>query len=284
MEPETAVTLLDYTEPTTDTGGGRYGQYVGFSAPDHDPFADYPPGSVFHDGAAGVYPASIVAGVTPTLAHNLDVRRSRVWGCWGTGVQVGWIGDASHQAECSDHNPDVKGVVHAIDVMVTGDRAAAVVRECLLHSGDLQYVIHNRVIWSASTSWQPRAYTGSNPHTDHVHVSGKHGTSNGNSSTCTGYDLAAQASNPAFNPCAAPPPLGHAPGSRQLDLETPHLTGADVVFVQKFIGPAKAGAADGDFGPNTRDGVLWYQRMRGITADGVVGPNTWAQMGVRWTG
>ena len=28
----------------------------------------------------------------------------------------GWIGDAAHQARVSDHNPDRRGIVHAIDV------------------------------------------------------------------------------------------------------------------------------------------------------------------------
>src|SRR4029078_1414527 len=33
-----------------------------------------------------------------------------------------------------------------------------------------------RTIWSASYGWRPRRYTGSNPHTDHVHISGQHTT------------------------------------------------------------------------------------------------------------
>ena len=76
------------------------------------------------------------------------------------------------------------------------------------------------------------------------------------------------------------PPASHTKGTRTLELASPHMTGADVTFVQKFIGPARAGAADGDFGPSTRAGVIWYQGIRGLTKDGVVGPLTWRNMGI----
>ncbi len=35
------------------------------------------------------------------------------------------------------------------------------------------------------------------------------------------------------------------------------------------------GAIDGNFGAKTNDGVLNVQRFMGLTADGVVGPQTW---------
>ena len=34
-------------------------------------------------------------------------------------------------------------------------------------------------------------------------------------------------------------------------------------------------AVDGDFGPNTDEKVKTYQGIRGLTKDGIVGPNTW---------
>jgi len=67
-------------------------------------------------------------------------------------------------------------------------------------------------------------------------------------------------------------------------LVDPHMSGDDVVFIQRWIGPDHCGKADGDFGPNTAAGVRWYQRMRGIQVDGEVGPQTWGQMGVKYTG
>jgi len=54
--------------------------------------------------------------------------------------------------------------------------------------------------------------------------------------------------------------------------------GDDVRFVQNWIGSTAAGAPDGYFGPKTQDGVRWYQHMRGLPVDGIVGRQTWSQM------
>ena len=75
----------------------------------------------------------------------------------------------------------------------------------------------------------------------------------------------------------------HAPGSRELSLTDPPMTGADVRYVQRFIGTTRTGGVDGVYGPHTRAGVLWYQAMRGIGVDGRVGRETWRNMGVRAT-
>lgn len=127
-----------------------------------------------------------------TLAPNLDRARHSIWARW-PGAVVGWIGDTAHMADCSDHNEDGCGLVHAIDVMFNAGtpEANAVVR-AMVGRPDMEYVIHNRTIWSRNTSWQPHAYTGPDPHTNHVHGSGKHGASCVNSHTCNGYDKNAE--------------------------------------------------------------------------------------------
>jgi len=90
----------------------------------------------------------------------------------------GWIGNASHAARQSDHNPDygAGGVVRAIDVDKDGisvpDLLGAVVRD-----SRVAYVIWNRRIASATDDgipWDWEPYDGTNAHEHHVHVSIRH--------------------------------------------------------------------------------------------------------------
>ncbi|MEU8263239.1 peptidoglycan-binding protein [Micromonospora sp. NPDC048999] len=86
----------------------------------------------------------------------------------------------------------------------------------------------------------------------------------------------------ALRRATAPPPAtaGNPPGSRTVRHGS---TGDDVAFVKRFIGTRRCGPPGTDFDEVTEAGVRWYQRMRGLTGDGIVGRLTWAQMGVRVT-
>jgi len=88
----------------------------------------------------------------------------------------GTIGDASHQARNSDHNPNADGVVTALDI--TNDPAhgvdAPALGEMLRLSEDerIKYVISNARIFSSKISpWKWRPYSGPNAHTEHIHIS-----------------------------------------------------------------------------------------------------------------
>lgn len=88
----------------------------------------------------------------------------------------GTIGDDAHQSSASDHNPNGANVVCAADFTHDPGSGAdmhrisrAIVKRL---PRAIKYVIWNRQIWSrsrASEGWRP--YTGSNPHTRHMHVS-----------------------------------------------------------------------------------------------------------------
>lgn len=115
----------------------------------------------------------------------------------------GWIGDPSHAARVSDHNPcwtcsgRSRGIVRAIDIDISPDgRADADLRTEVLRAaiGDprVWYVISNGIIYSRTYGFAPRTYTGSNPHTQHVHISlnGANGISGdpGNFNTAAWFD------------------------------------------------------------------------------------------------
>jgi hypothetical protein len=208
----------------------------------------------------------------------------------------GAIGNTAHQADgcATQHNSccvkDSSGiwVIRARDF--THDPAHGadgnLWADMLRQSQDfrIRYVIWNRKQTgphhrNADGSWRWDDYDGVSPHTEHWHLS--------TWDLQTAYDDTRPWAVPNLTPAPIPVPSVpgvYPPGSRVLKLAEPRMTGADVLYVQRWIGVTHAGAADGVFGPKVDAGVRWYQGMRGLAVDGQVGPNTWAQMSVRWTG
>ncbi|GIE95604.1 hypothetical protein [Paractinoplanes rishiriensis] len=108
----------------------------------------------------------------------------------------GSIGDPAHRNRVSDHNPDETGAVpihdadrvnevHAIDVdkdLNESDLTMEKVVQFLINrcrNGSerrLRYVIYNKRIWSASSGWVQKSYTGASPHTGHAHFSASYDT------------------------------------------------------------------------------------------------------------
>lgn len=91
------------------------------------------------------------------------------------GLVVGTIGDKAHQGHKSDHNPEADGSVDAADFMLNKkgfDKAEAerLAQTLALHADHrISYIIWDHEIWKPGIGWTK--YTGSNPHTDHVHLS-----------------------------------------------------------------------------------------------------------------
>ena len=92
----------------------------------------------------------------------------------------GTIGDAAHATRASDHNPWVMdggtGIVTAMDIThdPPGGCDANRLAEAIRQNRDprVKYVIWNRQIVSSTVSpWTWRPYSGSNPHTKHMHIS-----------------------------------------------------------------------------------------------------------------
>lgn len=110
------------------------------------------------------------------LAPSLVLLRQELNTRWPrrSTISDGWIGDTSHSARVSDHNPDYAngGVVRAIDVTTNGISVNLLLKHTT-NDVRVSYVIYNRRIWTRETGYW-RAYTGSNPHTSHVHISIRH--------------------------------------------------------------------------------------------------------------
>lgn len=94
----------------------------------------------------------------------------------------GWIGDSAHQSRPSDHNPDSRGWVHALDIDedfgATGDnkkfadQLIAYARDGRKGSERLKYTVYEDKVASGTYSdtywvWRGSGYG----HTHHIHVS-----------------------------------------------------------------------------------------------------------------
>ncbi|MBM6402956.1 peptidoglycan-binding protein [Phycicoccus sp. CSK15P-2] len=146
----------------------------------------------------------------------------------------------------------------------------------------INYIVWNRQIWKA---WAPergwQAYTGSSPHTDHIHLSFTWDGAYQRTSWWTGTAVVDYLTGPKSGGSAggstssSPKPtaaelrpfvsVGLQRGSR----------GAAVAMLQRALGGI---AVDGDFGPITEHAVKIYQKNHGMWQNGRVGRTVWRQL------
>lgn len=93
-------------------------------------------------------------------------------------ISDGTIGDSAHASRPSDHNPDARGVVKAFDITHDPGHGLDIwtLANTIKNDSRVSYLIANRQIY-INGRWS--AYSGSNPHVKHLHVSVKP-TDNGN--------------------------------------------------------------------------------------------------------
>jgi hypothetical protein len=154
-------------------------------------------------------------------------------------------------------------VVSALDIThdPRGGCDAHAIAEALRQAKDprIKYIISNRRICSSTTQpWTWRKYSGSNPHTSHVHISVK--------ATKQHYDATGHWS--VFGP---PGPTEPDPKGRPV-----LKRGASGDYVKELQGLLPTAlVVDGQFGPSTEAAVIDFQRTNKLVLDGVVGPITW---------
>ncbi|WP_144378545.1 peptidoglycan-binding domain-containing protein [Mesorhizobium amorphae] len=209
------------------------------------------------------------------LAKSLMVLRDQINALSPNRSKVadGTLGDTAHSKRKSDHNPNVRGVVQALDL--TDDPAHGVdnrkLAQALLDSRDrrIKYVIADGEICSGAggpSPWVWRPYTGTNAHRHHVHISVADDPKL--------YDDASAWSLPGFN---VPPSKAEKPVTKPVN---PVLVkgnkGPDVERLQKLLvaNGAKL-VVDADFGDRTEKAVRSFQKAARITVDGKVGAQTW---------
>lgn len=210
------------------------------------------------------------------LARGLEKLRAQINDKWPKRGKEsdGSVGDTSHSARASDHNPDRAGIVHAIDI--THDPRSGfdsyAFADMLLAKQDkrLKYVISNRRIGSGPAGPAPgvwRKYTGANPHDHHCHISIVSGAL---ADDVSDWDISV-AAGPAQMPAATyePPPPTLREGS----------SGETVKRLQVALNANGASLnVDGDFGPATKAALKKFQADRGLVSDGICGPQSWAAL------
>lgn len=195
------------------------------------------------------------------LARSLETFRDQVDAKYPNRSKEsdGTVGDEAHASSTSDHNPDSDGAVKAIDIThdPSGGPDCTVLAEMLWAGRDyrIAYIIWNERISNPDIDdWAWRPYTGSNPHTMHMHLSVK-------KEGCE--DPQEWKAVPV--PTVVGVPAGPMPKLKRSN------TGIAVEVLQSLLGIA----VDGYFGAETENAVTAAQKRLGLVVDGICGSYTW---------
>jgi len=172
----------------------------------------------------------------------------------------GTVGDTSHSARASDHNPNARNSVNAFDITYPGVDPKVIIAAVKKHPAG-NYVIFNRKIYSRSNGWKAEPYGGISPHTEHLHVS-------------ILQTVAAEQSKAKWLATApvrpVRKPLPPYPGKSAFQVRD---TGEHIKVVQRGVGTKVTGVMS----VADKNRVKSFQRVRPLLwpADGIVGPKTY---------
>ena len=180
----------------------------------------------------------------------------------------GTIGDPAHSARVSDHNPNGRGSVNAMDITARGIDTGTLIAVAKKHPS-VRYIIHNRRIMNRDIgNFAARPYRGANPHTQHVHISlyqsataenRKKSWGLANAKAVTGVS-GGGSSSPTYKTVSGSTPLVKL-----------YHKGEPVKRIQKAVGVK----ADSYYGPSTVKAVKKWQKANGLVADGIFGDKSW---------
>lgn len=193
------------------------------------------------------------------------------------------IGDADHQDDWSDHNPnECCDVVCGKDVLSDdGLNLQAFVDHLISNPHpNLRYVIYNRKIYQRKNNFAREDYNGKNAHKTHVHVSVGNGPDGRSTS---GYDSTASWGIKALKdgkPTTPTTPSKPSTGTKKLGDKMPTVKrgakGAKVRRLQALLtANGYKTSIDGIFGPQTERQLRAFQTKYAKPVDGIAGPITW---------
>jgi hypothetical protein len=196
------------------------------------------------------------------LAPSLVELRNEVNARWPRRPKGsdGTVGDTSHSARRSDHNPNNRDSVNAFDITYPGVDPKVIIAAVSKHPAG-NYVIFNRKIYTRSNGWKAEPYSGASPHTEHLHVS-------------ILQTVAAEQSKAKWLTVApvrpVRKPLPAYPGKSAFQVRD---KGEHIKVVQRGVGNRVTGVMS----VADKNKVKSFQRVRPLLwpADGVVGPKTY---------
>jgi hypothetical protein len=231
------------------------------------------------------------------LAKSLQRLESEIESKY-PGTTVWSIGDQSHQAGYSDHNPNGSDVVCAIDVKGDGGMSLKGFVDHLLEAphANLRYVIYNRKIYQRKNAFRAQDYNGVNAHATHVHVSVGNGpdgrsTSGYDSTEPWHIDLGA---TPKPSTPAAPKPskpttkdpveeaIMSLPTVKDNSAPTGAKKRAQSLLAAAGFAPVNTfdgrGRPDGKWGNGSKAALKSFQASQKLAVDGICGPKTWTEL------
>lgn len=194
----------------------------------------------------------------------------------------GTIGDTAHAARSSEHNPDndpdpmPHGAVSAIDIYTDAngktwitdaefDKLLAIFKK----DSRVWYVIHKKFIYSRTHGWKKTAYTGSNPHNTHIHLSLMQ--------TKAAHDDTSSWKISGVKGGSTPTPDPKPTGKDLPNLKFGDSDKVLVPFLKRYFFPTPPNQ-DAKFGSGTRQKVVEFQKKNHLRVDGVVGTETWKKI------
>lgn len=180
----------------------------------------------------------------------------------------GTIGDPAHSARVSDHNPNGRGSVNAVDITKAGIDVGTLIAVAKRHPS-VRYIIHNRRIMNRDIgNWAARVYKGSNPHTKHVHISLYQSSTAENRTQKWGLANA--------KPVGGISTGGGGNTYKAISGATPlvrlYTKGEPVKRAQRAVGVKD----DGFWGPSSESQAKKWQKANGLDPDGMIGDKSWA--------